>query len=84
MQELAEVETTRRDLSKYIIGKKILNTQIYLDKLVFNKKDYFIDIKAKHIDSSEVTHTFYRTPRHTPFRDVYDERPIDETIKHTF
>jgi len=49
-----------------------------------NKKDYFIDIKAKHIDSSEVTHTFYRTPRHTPFRDVYDERPIDETIKYTF
>lgn len=42
MPELAEVETTRRDLSKYIIGKKIINTYIYLDKLVFNKKDYFI------------------------------------------
>lgn len=42
MPELAEVETTRRDLSKYIIGEKILNTNIYLDKLVFNKKEYFI------------------------------------------
>lgn len=42
MPELAEVETTRRDLSKYIIGEKILNINIYLDKLVFNKKDYFI------------------------------------------
>ncbi len=43
MPELAEVETTRRDLSKYIIGKKIINTNIYLDKLVFNKKEYFIE-----------------------------------------
>ncbi len=43
MPELAEVETTRRDLSKFIIGKKIINTNIYLDKLVFNKKDYFIE-----------------------------------------
>ena len=49
-----------------------------------NKKDYFIDVKAKHIDSSEVTNTFYRTPRYTPFRDVYDERPIDGPIKYTF
>lgn len=49
-----------------------------------NKKDYFIDIKAKHIDSSEVTHTFYKTPRHTPYRDVYDERPVNGPIKYTF
>lgn len=43
MPELAEVETTRRDLSKFIIGKTILNIDIYLDKLVFNKKEYFIN-----------------------------------------
>lgn len=42
MPELAEVETTRRDLSKSIIGKKIIKTDVYLDKVVYNKKEWFI------------------------------------------
>ena len=42
MPELVEVETTRRDLSKIIEGKKIRKVQIFLDKIVYNKKDEFI------------------------------------------
>lgn len=43
MPELAEVETTKRDLSKYILGKKIRKVEVYLDKVVYNKKEYFIN-----------------------------------------
>lgn len=42
MPELVEVETTRRDLSKIIEGKIINKVSIYLDKIVYNKKDEFI------------------------------------------
>ncbi len=42
MPELAEVETTRRDLKKILIGKKITKVEVFLDKIVYNKKDYFI------------------------------------------
>ena len=42
MPELAEVETTKRDLSKIIEGKKIIGVSVYLDKIVYNKKDEFI------------------------------------------
>ena len=42
MPELAEVETTRRDLSKIIIGKRINKVEVYLDKIVHYKKDSFI------------------------------------------
>lgn len=42
MPELAEVETTRRDLSKLIEGKVINKVFVYLDKIVYNKKDEFI------------------------------------------
>lgn len=42
MPELAEVETTRRDLQKIITGKKIEKVEVYLDKVVYNKKDDFI------------------------------------------
>ena len=42
MPELAEVETTRRDLSKILIGKTINKTEVFLDKIVYNKKSNFI------------------------------------------
>lgn len=42
MPELAEVETTRRDLSKIIEGRIINRVFVYLDKIVYNKKDEFI------------------------------------------
>lgn len=42
MPELVEVETTRRDLSKVIEGKVINKVAVYLDKIVYNKKDQFI------------------------------------------
>ena len=42
MPELAEVETTRRDLSKIITGKKINKVEVYLDKIVYYKKESFI------------------------------------------
>lgn len=42
MPELVEVETTRRDLSKAIEGKVINRVSVYLDKIVYNKKDSFI------------------------------------------
>ena len=42
MPELAEVETTRRDLSKIIEGKVINRVSVYLDKIVYNKKEEFI------------------------------------------
>jgi len=42
MPELVEVETTRGDLSKVIEGKVINKVSVYLDKIVYNKKDLFI------------------------------------------
>lgn len=42
MPELVEVETTRRDLSKIIEGKIINKVEVYLDKIVYNKKEEFI------------------------------------------
>lgn len=42
MPELVEVETTRRDLSKVIEGKVINKVAVYLDKIVYNKKDQFV------------------------------------------
>lgn len=42
MPELAEVETTKRDLKKIISNKKINRTEVYLDKIVFNRKKEFI------------------------------------------
>lgn len=43
MPELAEVETTRKDLSKIIIGKKIYKTDVFLNKIVYDKRDEFIN-----------------------------------------
>lgn len=43
MPELVEVETTRRDLSKIIKNKKINKVDVFLDKIVYNKKSEFID-----------------------------------------
>lgn len=43
MPELVEVETTKRDLSKIIEGKKIRKACVYLDKIVYNKRDEFIE-----------------------------------------
>ena len=43
MPELVEVETTRRDLSKLIINKKIEKVDVYLDKIVYNKTAEFIE-----------------------------------------
>ncbi len=52
MPELAEVETTRRDLSKIIAGKKINKVEVYLDKIVYNKKESFIkDTSGKDVMS---------------------------------
>ena len=42
MPELAEVETTRRDLSKIIEGKIINKVSVYLDKIVYNDTKNFI------------------------------------------
>lgn len=42
MPELVEVETTKRDLSKIIIGRKINKVEVFLDKIVYGKKDEFI------------------------------------------
>lgn len=42
MPELVEVETTRRDLSKIIEGKKIDKVEVYLDKIVYNKSEEFV------------------------------------------
>lgn len=42
MPELAEVETTKRDLSKIILNKRINKVDVFLDKIVYNKKDEFI------------------------------------------
>ena len=42
MPELAEVETTRRDLSKIIEGRVINKVSVFLDKIVYNKKNEFI------------------------------------------
>ena len=44
MPELAEVETTKRDLKKILIGKRICKVEVFLDKIVYNKKDEFINI----------------------------------------
>ena len=50
MPELVEVETTRRDLSKIITGKKINKVEVFLDKIVYNKKDKFInDVQGQRI-----------------------------------
>lgn len=43
MPELAEVETTKRDLKNKILNKKIKRTEFFLDKIVYNKKDEFIN-----------------------------------------
>lgn len=43
MPELVEVETTRRDLSKIIENKIIRKTEVYLDKIVYDKKNEFIN-----------------------------------------
>ena len=42
MPELAEVETNKRDLKKILIGKRICKVEVFLDKIVYNKKDEFI------------------------------------------
>ena len=42
MPELVEVETTRRDLYKIIRNKQIKKVEVYLDKIVYNKKCEFI------------------------------------------
>ena len=42
MPELVEVETTRSDLSKIIEAKIIRKVEVYLDKIVYFKKDEFI------------------------------------------
>lgn len=42
MPELAEVETTKRNLKKILIGKRICKVEVFLDKIVYNKKDEFI------------------------------------------
>ena len=51
MPELAEVETTKRDLRKIIINRKINKTEVYLDKIVYNKKDEFILMTQNQIIS---------------------------------
>lgn len=42
MPELVEVENSRRNLNKILINKRIIKTEVYLDKMVFNKKEEFI------------------------------------------
>ena len=52
MPELVEVETTRRDLSKIIEGKIIRKVSVYLDKIVYNKKENFIKtIEGQKVNS---------------------------------
>lgn len=52
MPELVEVETTRRDLSKIITGKRINKVEVYLDKIVYNRKESFIkDVTGKDVIS---------------------------------
>lgn len=52
MPELAEVETTRRDLSKIIEGKIIKKVCVYLDKIVYHKKEEFIKtIEGQKVNS---------------------------------
>ena len=58
MPELAEVETTKRDLRKIIINRKINKTEVYLDKIVYNKKDEFKKLK-KNLESSNINYTEY-------------------------
>lgn len=43
MPELVEVETTKRDLSKLIENKRIRKVDVYLDKIVYNKREEFIN-----------------------------------------
>lgn len=43
MPELVEVETTRRDLSKIIENKKVNKVKVYLDKIVYNKSEEFVN-----------------------------------------
>ncbi len=51
MPELAEVETTRRDLCKLVLGKTIKRVEVRLDKIVYHKKDEFIkSIEGKTIN----------------------------------
>ena len=51
MPELVEVETTKRDLSKIIEGKRIKRVSVYLDKIVYNKKEDFIKkVTGKRIE----------------------------------
>ena len=49
MPELVEVETTRRDLKKVIVGEKIAKTTVYLDKVVYNKSEEFIKRTSEKI-----------------------------------
>ncbi len=50
MPELVEVETTKRDLSKLIIGRRINKVEVYLDKIVYNEKQKFIkDVTGKDV-----------------------------------
>lgn len=52
MPELVEVETTRRDLSKIIEGRIIRKVSVYLDKIVYNKKENFIKtIEGQKVNS---------------------------------
>ena len=43
MPELVEVETTRRDLRQKIVGKEIQSVNVLLDKIVYDKKNEFIN-----------------------------------------
>ena len=43
MPELVEVETTKRDLYNKIRNKKINNVEVFLDKIVYHKKESFIN-----------------------------------------
>ena len=38
MPELVEVETTKRDLEKVLVGKVISNAEVFLDKIVYNPR----------------------------------------------
>ena len=50
MPELVEVETTKKALKEKIINQKIIDVKVYLDKIVYNKKDEFIsNTKSKVI-----------------------------------
>ncbi|MEG2620538.1 MAG: DNA-formamidopyrimidine glycosylase [Bacilli bacterium] len=51
MPELVEVEILKRNLTKEILGKKINKVEVFLDKIVYNKKEYFI----KNIENKLVT-----------------------------